>query len=70
MKKRSEKDIADYAEKANAVTQSLFGKFPEKTEYKTTGFTNYVFEVKLPDGEFIIRISASPDKIKTFYKEQ
>lgn len=70
MEKRSEKEIAEYTEKANAVIKNLFGKKPEKIDYKTTGFTNFVFEVKVPDGEFIIRISTSPQKIKNFYKEQ
>ncbi len=70
MENRTEKDIADYTDKASAVIEALFGKKPEKIDYKTTGLTNYVFEVKVPDGEFIIRISTSPEKIKNFFKEQ
>lgn len=70
MEKRSEKDIAEYTDKVIAVVENVFGKNPEKIEYKTTGYTNYVFEVKVPDGEFIVRISSSSDNIKDFYKEQ
>lgn len=70
MENRLEKDIAGYCDKAIAVVKNVFGKKPEKTDYKTTGHTNYVFEVKVPDGEFIVRISASSDNIKDFYKEQ
>lgn len=70
MENRTEKDIADYTDKANAVIEALFGKKSEKIDYKTTGLTNYVFEVKVPDGEFIIRVSTSPEKIKNFFKEQ
>lgn len=70
MENRSEKDIGGHCDKAIAVVENVFGKKPENTDYKTTGHTNYVFEVKVPDGEFIVRISASSDNIKDFYKEQ
>lgn len=70
MAKRSKKDIDKYAEQANAIVEEIFGKNCESINYKTTGLTNFVFEVKVPDGEFIIKISASAEKIKDFTKEQ
>lgn len=70
MENRSEKDIEKYCDRAIAVVENVFGKKLKKTDYKTTGHTNYVFEVKVPDGEFIVRISASSGNIKSFYKEQ
>lgn len=70
MPNRTKKEIEENAELANIVVKNLFGKKPEKIDYKTTGRTNFVFEVKVPDGDYIVRISTSEDKMDYFFKEQ
>lgn len=70
MKKRSQRDIKKNTELAKCVIKHLFGSSRAKLIYKPTGQTNFVFEASLPDGEYIVRISKSPGKLKNFTKEQ
>jgi len=70
MKKRSDKEIAENTELARLVIKHLFGKKPNKINYKPMGKTNFVFEARVPDGEYIVRISRSASKMKDFTKEQ
>lgn len=70
MTKRSDKDIAENTELARLVIKHLFGKKPNKMNYMPMGKTNFVFEARLPGGEYIVRISRSADKMKDFTKEQ
>lgn len=55
---------------ARFVVEHHLGTRPGRIVYKAAGLTNFVFKVKLPDGEFIVRISPDAAAINAFIKEQ
>jgi len=55
---------------AKKVVQHHFGKTFEKIEFKPAGKTNFVFDVKTKDGNYIVRIATSRTRINHFIKEQ
>jgi len=67
---RSEKQIEKFTGMAKVVMKHHFGLTPKKLIHQTTGHTNFVFEVKLKENDYIIRISSLPEKINDFKKEQ
>lgn len=46
-----------------------FGSDRVRLKYKTGGLSNFVFEVKNSDGEFIVRISPDKSHLDAFIKE-
>ena len=53
---------------AKKVVKHHFGKTFEKIEFKPAGKTNFVFDVKTKDGNYIVRIATSRTKINNFIK--
>jgi len=56
---------------ARQVIAHHFGnKKPRRVVHKTSGLSNFVFEVSHAEGDFIVRISPDPVRINSFIKEQ
>lgn len=56
---------------ARDVIAHHFGnKKPRRVAHKTSGLSNFVFEVAHAEGDFIVRISPEPTRINSFIKEQ
>jgi hygromycin-B 4-O-kinase len=65
------KQINQAKEMARDVIAHHFGnKKPRRVVHKTSGLSNFVFEVSHPEGDFIVRISPEPTRINSFIKEQ
>ena len=62
-------EIRHYRQIASDIVESHFGKPPSRLVYKRSGLTNWVFAVNHVEGQFIVRISDDPEKIKIFRKE-
>ncbi len=55
---------------ARQIIEHHFGTKPKRVVAKGGGITNFVFEVNHAEGDFIVRLGASPGKVKEFLKEQ
>src|SRR5215213_3291767 len=67
----SSKEVARAKEMARDVIAHHFGnKKPRRVVHKTSGLSNFVFEVSHAEGDFIVRISPEPTRINSFIKEQ
>lgn len=67
----SKKEIEAAKEMARMVVAHHFGnKKPRRIFHKTSGLSNFVFEVLHSEGDFIVRISPDPTRINSFIKEQ
>jgi len=65
------KEIKRAKEMARAVIAHHFGnKKPRRITHKTSGLSNFVFEVSHAEGDFIVRISPDQSRINSFIKEQ
>ncbi len=70
MAKHPADKVRKNSEMAEIVIEHHFGVRPKNISFLSTGLTNFVFEVTVPGGEFIVRISTSAKKINYFHKEQ
>ena len=61
--------IRHYRNLTKTIVQQYFGKPASRIVYRPTGLTNYVFAVNHVEGQFVVRISPDPEKIKVFQKE-
>jgi len=68
-KNDSAKQIDKFRRLSRSVSQHYFGSGPSRITYKAGGLSNFVFEVKRRDGDFIIRISPDPGRLNAFIKE-
>jgi aminoglycoside phosphotransferase (APT) family kinase protein len=65
------KEIRNAKEMARVVIAHHFGnKKPRRILHKTSGLSNFVFEVLHAEGDFIVRISPDQTRINSFIKEQ
>src|SRR5215211_2686185 len=65
------KEIKKAKEMTREVIAHHFGnKKPRRIVHKTSGLSNFVFEVSHAEGDFIVRISPDPARINSFIKEQ
>jgi aminoglycoside phosphotransferase (APT) family kinase protein len=55
---------------AREIVTHHFGTPPARLVHKTSGLTNFVFEVTHAQGDFIVRISDEPAKLNAYLKEQ
>lgn len=55
---------------ARAIITHHFGSKPKRVSPKGGGITNFVYEASHPEGDFIIRMSPQPAKVKEYLKEQ
>lgn len=58
------------AQSVRTIVARLLGGRPRRIVHRASGLSNLVFEVAHPDGEFVVRISPTPDKLATFAKER
>ena len=68
-KSDSVKQIDKFRRHARFVIQHHFGNGPVRMTYKSGGLSNYVFEVKHGEGDFIVRISPDQARLNAFIKE-
>ncbi len=52
------------------IVRRYFSTAPKRIEALGGGITNHVYAVDHPDGQFIVRMGATPAKVKEFLKEQ
>ena len=69
-KNDSAKQVDKFRKFARFVIQHHFGNGSLRLTYKAGGLSNFVFGVKRPEGEFIVRISPDQGRLNTFIKEQ
>lgn len=55
---------------ARRVIEHHFGSPPSRVARATGGLTNLVFKVRHAEGDFVVRMSPTPEKISTYMKEQ
>ena len=55
---------------AGKVIEHHFGSKPKRIVARGGGLTNFVFEVRHAEGDFIVRMNTTPDKLKDYLKEQ
>ncbi|WP_375461089.1 phosphotransferase family protein [uncultured Enterovirga sp.] len=55
---------------AEQVLTHLLGSPPSSVRPLGGGLTNFVFEAEHPDGALVVRMSATPSKVKEYLKEQ
>ena len=55
---------------AGVVVGHLLGGSPARLKPLGGGLTNFVFEARHAEGEFVVRLGGHPGKIKDFLKEQ
>jgi aminoglycoside phosphotransferase (APT) family kinase protein len=70
MRKHPQSEVRKKINLVKKIVQHHFGSLPKKIEFKPAGFTNFVFEVKCRQGNFIVRIAAIASRFKDFQKEQ
>jgi aminoglycoside phosphotransferase (APT) family kinase protein len=68
-KNASAKQIKKFRDQARFVIDHHFGSRPARIKYKTGGLSNFVFEVKHAEGDFIVRISPDKERLNAFIKE-
>ena len=61
--------IRHYRNLAKTIVQQYFQKPASRIVYKSSGRTNYVFAVNHVEGQFVVRISPDPERIRAFQKE-
>jgi len=70
MKKHTDSNVKEKTELARQVVKNHFGSAPREIEFKPAGKTNFVFEIKNRQGDFIIRIADAPERYAEFVKEE
>lgn len=61
--------IRHYRRLAKRIVQKHFGALPSRIVYKRSGLTNFVFVVNHVEGQFVVRISPDPERVRAFRKE-
>jgi aminoglycoside phosphotransferase (APT) family kinase protein len=68
-KKASAGQIDKFRDLARFVIEHHFGSRPGRMKYKAAGLSNFVFEAKHAEGDFIVRISPDKARLDAFIKE-
>ena len=68
-KKASAAQVDKFRDLARAVIEHHFGSRPARINYKAGGLSNFVFEAKHTEGNFIVRISPDKARLNAFVKE-
>jgi hygromycin-B 4-O-kinase len=69
IKNASAKQVDKFRRLARFVIEHHFGTSRMRLKFKTGGLSNFVFEVRNSDGEFIVRISPDKSHLDAFIKE-
>ena len=67
--KISTSDLRRYRGIARKIVQDHFRKDAGRIAHKPTGLTNFVFAINHAEGQFVIRISPEPNRLKVYQKE-
>ena len=67
--KDSNSDIRRHRRIARNIVLDFFGKDAGRIVYRPTGLTNFVFAINHAEGQFVIRISPEPNRLKVYQKE-
>lgn len=70
MAKRTKDLIFKKSKLVQELVKHHFQEKAKRVKFKPAGKTNFVYEVSVSSGPYIIRISDSPDKINDYLKEQ
>jgi len=62
--------IRHYRRLARRIVRKHFGTPASRIVYRSSGRTNFVFAINHVDGQFVVRISPDPDRLKAFMKER
>ena len=65
----SDKDVRLAGQKARAIVKHHLGSPPRRVQELGGGRTNFVYAVVHRDGDFVVRLSFEPSKIKDYFKE-
>ena len=65
----STSDVRRYRGIARDIVRDFFRKDASRIAYKRTGLTNFVYAINHAEGQFVIRISPDPNKLKAYQKE-
>jgi aminoglycoside phosphotransferase (APT) family kinase protein len=68
--KQSPAEQAKFKDLARTVIERHFGQPPRRITPKTAGLSNFVFEAKHEEGDFIVRLSPEAASMDLFLKEQ
>ena len=68
-KKASAAQVDKFRDLARVVIEHHFGSRPARINYKAGGLSNFVFEAKHAEGDFIVRISPDKAGLNAFVKE-
>lgn len=68
--KQSPAEQARFKDLARTVIEHHFGSPPRRITPKTAGLSNFVFEAKHAEGDFIVRLSPEAASMDLFLKEQ
>ena len=63
------RQVAKYKELARYVIEHHFGSRPRRIKHKAAGLSNFVFDARHDEGDFIVRISPDKERINAFIKE-
>lgn len=67
--KSSNSDVRRYRRIAGNIVRDHFRNDASRIAYKPTGLTNFVYAINHAEGQFVIRISPEPNKLKDYQKE-
>lgn len=67
--KKSNSDLRRYRGIASEVVREHFRNDAGRIVHKPTGLTNFVFAINHAEGQFVIRISPEPERLKAYQKE-
>lgn len=66
----SAQKVNKFKKYARDVIAHFFGSGARRIEFKSSGLTNFVFDVKHAEGNFVLRISPEAARLDSFMKEQ
>ncbi|HEX6124183.1 MAG TPA: aminoglycoside phosphotransferase family protein [Pyrinomonadaceae bacterium] len=69
MKNASARQVDKFRGHARFILQHHFGTRPARITERGGGLSNFVFEAKHPEGDFIVRISPDKGRLNAFIKE-
>ncbi len=64
------REVNKFKKHAQTLITHYFGSTAQRIKHKSSGLTNFVFDVKHRDGDFVLRISPDPARLNLFIKEQ
>lgn len=70
MNKKPSAYLKEQSKVVKAIVKHHLGILPQKIDYKSSGKTNTVFDIRSSAGDFIVRIGKEQSKLQDYIKEQ